>query len=691
MRGPIYFYDGVIETTSFTWPLRREKITATRRYEPNVPEHTSPRPQRPPAPPPSGARRPRRAPAVRALPDHALSGPTTALLGEALARVAERMDAGILLLDVHGAIRWSNTRARALLGDGQPLAGALLTDVLDRLPPPQSGLDAVRQGLARLLTGALVPDYTADLSGVAAGGVALRLRALALDPLDRDAGYAVLLESATSDHAPHVASPEDTIVRDYAPLIGLLAAVSAEVAHLGDGRRPRDGDEATPPVQGIAAGITRVQDALKALDELRALRRARRPERLAPMDLADLLMGIMPRWKPRAPLHSFELALPGELPAVTADARLVERALDLTLAAAVAVAPLGGTVRVDVRPFAEDIVVAVHSRGPSLSDDELADLCEPFAALPRIGVHLPEGGTGLCLARAIVALHGGRLRIERLTDGPGTLFMSTWPFVPPPITSVADTSPVVSAGERGGAEVAPGASIARPQPVVLLLDRDPRMARYLRANLEARQFRPALATSVDELYRLAELEEPDLALVDVSAAEVDACAVVRRLCDTYGAPVIALSRSYDAAECVRLLEAGARDYVAKPLSIEELLARVRVALRERDARARGEPREPIFRSGDLAIDFAQRHVTVAGRPIALSRTEYKLLRALAQHAGMVLSHETLLERVWGAGYSHEIAFIWVYIRRLRTKIERDPGNPRYIQTVSGVGYRLARL
>ncbi len=622
-----------------------------------------------------------------------LPAPATASLGEALARVAERIDAGILLLDAHGAIRWANARARALLGDGQPLAGERLADALDRLALPRHSLDAARQGLASLFTGTLVPDYTADLSDTAPSDKALRLRAFALDPLDREAGYAVLLESAASGHAPHVAQAEDTTTLDHAPLIGLLAAVNAEVARLGDGRQPRDaGDEPTVlPAQRIAAGITRAQDALKALDELRALHRTDRPEHLAPLDLADLLMGIMPRWKPRAPLHSLELALPGEVPAITADARLVERALDLILAAAVALAPLGGTLRVDVRPFAGEIVVAVHSRGPSLSDDELADLCEPFAALPRIGVHLPEGGVGLCLARAILALHGGRLRIERLTDGPGTRFMSVWPLVPPPITSAASHSPLASAGEPDRASSIPGANIARPRPVVLLLDRDPRMARYLRANLEARQFRPALATSVDELYRLAELEEPDLALVDVSAAEVDACAVVRRLCDTCGAPVIALARRYDAAECVRLLEAGARDYVAKPLSIEELLARVRVALRERDARAHSEPREAIFRSGDLAIDFAQRAVTVAGQPIALSRTEYKLLRALAQHAGMVLSHETLLERVWGAGYSHEIAFIWVYIRRLRTKIERDPGSPCYIQTVSGVGYRLARF
>lgn len=608
-------------------------------------------------------------------------------LAEALACVAERMDVGILLLDVHGAIHWANARACALFDDGQPVVGLLLIDVIERLAASGHSCDAARQSLARLIADPLAIECAVEVSVASPDGMALHLRAFALDPLAQDASYAVLIESAMSARDPRAAWLAPPAMRDHAPLIGLLAAINAEVARLDAGRR-HDGDETASPAQRIAAGITRAQDALKTLDELRGLRLTERPERLAPLDLADLLMGIMPQWKPRAPLHSLELALPGEVPAIVADERLVERALDLILAAAVAVAPLGGTVRVDVRPFAGEIVVAVHSRGPSLSDDELAGLCEPFAALPRIGVHLPEGGVGLCLARAIAALHGGRLRIERLTDGPGTLFMSVWPLVPPP-ARVAGQSPTMARDDLDGS--ISSAAIARPRPVVLLLDRDPRMARYLRANLEAGQFRPALATSVDELYRLAELEEPDLALVDVSAADGDASALVRHLRDTCGSPVIALSRRYDAEECVRLLDAGACDYVAKPLSIEELLARVRVALRERAARTGSEPREPIFHSGELAIDYAQRNVTVAGRPIALSRTEYKLLRALAKHAGMVLSHETLLERVWGAGYSHEIAFIWVYIRRLRTKIERDPANPRYIQTVPGVGYRLARL
>jgi len=124
--------------------------------------------------------------------------------------------------------------------------------------------------------------------------------------------------------------------------------------------------------------------------------------------------------------------------------------------------------------------------------------------------------------------------------------------------------------------------------------------------------------------------------------------------------------------------------------MEELLARVRVALRRQGQPPQRDAQSAVFSSGDLTIDFAQRQVRVAGRDVQLSRTEYKLLTVLAQHAGMVLTHELLLEKVWGPGYNREMDFIWVYIRRVRRKIEPDPSQPHYILTVPGVGYKLAR-
>jgi DNA-binding response OmpR family regulator len=129
----------------------------------------------------------------------------------------------------------------------------------------------------------------------------------------------------------------------------------------------------------------------------------------------------------------------------------------------------------------------------------------------------------------------------------------------------------------------------------------------------------------------------------------------------------------------------------KPFGMKELLARVRALLRRQPLPVAGETTSHTFTTGDLTIDYAQRQVFIEGQPVQLSRTEYRLLSVLAQNAGMVITHELLLERVWGPEYNRDIGFIWVYISRLRRKIEKNPRDPRYIVTVPDVGYKLAKI
>jgi DNA-binding response OmpR family regulator len=148
----------------------------------------------------------------------------------------------------------------------------------------------------------------------------------------------------------------------------------------------------------------------------------------------------------------------------------------------------------------------------------------------------------------------------------------------------------------------------------------------------------------------------------------------------------------DEDERVQMLDLGCDDLVVKPFGMKELLARVRVLLRRQNATASAQPAKPaIFSTGDLVIDHAQHLVTVNGKPVQLSRTEYNLLSVLAQNAGMVVTHELLLEKVWGPEYNRDIDFIWVYISRLRRKIEADSRRPKYILTVPDVGYKLAKI
>ncbi|MGZ3665381.1 MAG: ATP-binding response regulator, partial [Ktedonobacterales bacterium] len=500
--------------------------------------------------------------------------------------------------------------------------------------------------------------------------------------------------------APPAAPAEvgDLLTRGF---VTPLADIHLLATKLLTASRRLDADEHHEMAREIARESAALREAAQAISDLAQLH-SRDALRLAPVELGDLLMSIMPHWKPRAPHHSFELALPGVTPAITADAARVEQALDLLLEAAVKLAPDGGPIRVSVRPRGDEVEVSVRTFGYTVGTPDLQRLFEPFyrlAELPEVQV---RGGIGLPLARAILQAHKGHLHAESPASGQGLLLIASWPLLPITVARLdkggendtgetrathATSAESATSGNLAGARlIAP-----RAKPVVLVHDGDPRMVRYLRANLEAQHYRPVIAREIGEARQLIDLEEPDLILLDAASAGNDASGVLRQICDSTGAPIIVLARRHDPDECARLLDLGAVDYIVKPFSIEELLARVRVVLRTRQASARATVQEPVFQSGELTVDFAQRIVSVSGQPVSLSKTEFKLLRVLAQHAGMVLSHEVLLERVWGAAYSQEIEFVWVYIRRLRRKIEPDPANPCYILTVPGVGYRLARL
>ncbi|HEV8190693.1 MAG TPA: response regulator transcription factor, partial [Ktedonobacterales bacterium] len=234
-------------------------------------------------------------------------------------------------------------------------------------------------------------------------------------------------------------------------------------------------------------------------------------------------------------------------------------------------------------------------------------------------------------------------------------------------------------------------ALQRESSVVLVADGDVRMARYLRANLEAQRYRVVVARDLEDIYRHIDLEEPDLLLLDSTLPGLETSEALQRLGSYASAPLILLAPHADPLTCARALDLGVADYVAKPFSVEELLARLRAALRKREGQSRASSHETTFTSGELQIDFSLHQVMVNGKVVQLSKTEFKLLRTLAQHAGMVLAHEVLLERVWGPGYGREVDFVWVYIRRLRRKIEPNPSQPRYILTVPGIGYRLARI
>jgi two-component system, OmpR family, KDP operon response regulator KdpE len=186
---------------------------------------------------------------------------------------------------------------------------------------------------------------------------------------------------------------------------------------------------------------------------------------------------------------------------------------------------------------------------------------------------------------------------------------------------------------------------------------------------------------------LVEQEKPDLVLLDVGLPDLDGYEVLRQIRAFSDVPVVMLTARDDTLDLVKGLELGADDYVTKPFNHLELLARVKAVLRRLDMPAPAS-RVPSFRSGDLEMDFARQEVRLAGSRVDLTPTEYKLLYHLVRNAGYVLTHGTLLAKVWGREYVDEVDYLRVYVRRLRDKLGDDPDRPRFIRTERGLGYRF---
>lgn len=222
---------------------------------------------------------------------------------------------------------------------------------------------------------------------------------------------------------------------------------------------------------------------------------------------------------------------------------------------------------------------------------------------------------------------------------------------------------------------------------VLLVEDDPRVRRVLRLALEDEGF--SVAEAADGAQSLERLEEvvPDIVLLDLMLPDRDGFSVCREVRRRSDVPVIMVTARTDSHDVVAGLESGADDYVTKPLVAKELAARIRALLRRAEPAA-GRPLRHVT-SGELEIGVDDGVVTRDGVPVALTHTEFRLLAELAVAEGRICSREHLLDRVWGYGYFGDSRIVDVHVRRLRTKVERDPASPRHVVTVRGLGYRLA--
>jgi two-component system KDP operon response regulator KdpE len=223
--------------------------------------------------------------------------------------------------------------------------------------------------------------------------------------------------------------------------------------------------------------------------------------------------------------------------------------------------------------------------------------------------------------------------------------------------------------------------------LVLVIEDEAQILRFLRAALQGHGYRLVEAGTGEEGLRQAATRSPDVVLLDLGLPDMDGLEVTRKLREWSTVPIVVLSARGQERDKVAALDLGADDYVTKPFAIGELMARLRVALR-RGAGPVPSDEQGIIEVGGLRLDLARRRIQRDGAEVHLTPIEYKLLAALARHPGRVLTHEQLLRQVWGPGYTEQKHYLRVYMGQLRHKLERDPARPKYLINEPGVGYRL---
>jgi two-component system KDP operon response regulator KdpE len=229
--------------------------------------------------------------------------------------------------------------------------------------------------------------------------------------------------------------------------------------------------------------------------------------------------------------------------------------------------------------------------------------------------------------------------------------------------------------------------VSDSQPLVLVIEDEADMRTFARIALAAHGYRMVEAATATEGIQQATLYRPNLVLLDLGLPDGDGSEVTRRLREWSTVPILIISARGSEEAKVKALDEGADDYMTKPFGAAEMMARIRVALRNA-ARLHGEPVGVVQIGEDIRVDLARRNVIVRGAEVHLTPIEYNLLAMLVRHAGMVVTHRHLLEEVWGPGHEKEMQYLRVYMTQLRHKLERKPARPKYLMTEPGIGYRL---
>ena len=399
-----------------------------------------------------------------------------------------------------------------------------------------------------------------------------------------------------------------------------------------------------------------------------------------PTDLAQVVDQAKGAFLSSGYRHSIDIETASSLPRVWADRRRVAQVLHNLLSNAAANSREWSTITVSASLEDTHVAVSVTDQGAGIPPERLRLLFTKFSGFSEVHDGDPDRpqtgyGLGLAICKGIVEAHGGRIRAHSRGEGHGATFTFTIPALDEPAAAAADADPADGGTQRAPSKV----------ETILAIDDDPQALRFVRNTLAQAGYTPIVTSDPNELEHLLEAERPHLVLLDLVLPATNAFELIRRIPKILNVPVIILSGRGDDNKVAEAFQLGASDYVVKPFSPTELLARIAAALRRKALSQHAEP----YRVADLAVDYVTRTVTVEGRATKLTPTEYKLLSELCTNAGRALSYEQLLARIWEQDSGGDLQRVRTLVKDLRVKLGDNARNPTYILTVPGIGYRAA--
>ena len=462
------------------------------------------------------------------------------------------------------------------------------------------------------------------------------------------------------------------------PLFTIKGSTSAAL----DDPSAYDAPEMRQLIRIIDEQADRMRNLIGNLLDVTRIEAGTLPVGAEPVRVQDIIEESRSAFKREGTANEVEFEISEGVPPIAADRRRIVQVLTILLSYSSGHAPDSSTIRVGVAEEESHVLFTVAAAGGGVDPELLPHLFTKYAVADPGETDSSSRSTdwNLAICKGIVEAHGGRIWAESEEQGQGAQFMFTIPVA----------VEVVEGSDNGANQLSSGPGSAEPESIrILALEGEPQMLRYVRRTLSGAGFTTIVTTNPGEVEHLVEMEDPRLILLDLMPAGTDGFSLMRRVSGISDAPIILLSNRSEDDIIERAFEAGATDYVLKPFSSTELVARVRAALRRASTSGEVRPAQ-TYGIGDLRINYERRLVTVSGEPVQLTATEYKVLAELSVNAGRVLTYDQMLQRVWGFDYAGNPKLLQAFVKTIRRKLGDDPKAPSYIFNEFRVGYRMPK-